>query len=59
MDDGALEVAVENGSDVNEVEEQPDDEEPHDWFGCCPHSIAGVRIRAVRWRGGGSACGGR
>ena len=50
MDDGALEVTVENGSDVNEVEEQPDDEESRDWFGCCLHSIAGVRFRGVRWR---------
>ena len=58
MDDGALEVTVENGSDVNEVEEQPDDEEPRDWLGCCLHSIAGVRFREVRWRRGGSACGG-
>jgi len=52
MDDGALEVTVENGSDVNEVEEQPDDEESRDWFGCCLHSIAGVRFRVVRWRRG-------
>jgi len=30
MDDGALEVAVENGSDANKVEEQHDDEGPRD-----------------------------
>ena len=55
MDNGALEVTVENGSDINEVEEQPDDEESCYWFGCCLHSIAGERFRGVRWRRGGSA----
>ena len=51
MDDGALEVTVENCPDVDEVEEQPNDEEPRYWFGCRLHSIAGVRFRAIRWRG--------
>ena len=44
MDDGAFEVTVENGSDVNKVEEQPDDEEPRYWFGCSLHRIAGSKI---------------
>ena len=51
MDDGAFEVAVENGSNVNEVEEQPDDEESRYWFSCGLHSIA--RGRFVRCAGGG------
>ena len=54
MDDRALEVAVENGSDVNEVEEQPDDKKPRYWFGCCLHSIAGVRFRVSAGEGVGA-----
>ena len=44
MDDGAFEVTVENGSDVNKVKEQPDDEQPRYWFGCSLHRIARGRI---------------
>lgn len=44
MDDGAFEVTVENGSDVNKVEEQPDDEQPRDWFRCSLHRIARGKI---------------
>lgn len=40
MDDRTLEVAVENGSDVNEMEEQPYDEELRYWFVCSLHRIA-------------------
>lgn len=40
MDDGALEITIENGSDVNKVEEQPDDEEPRYWLSCSFHRIA-------------------
>jgi hypothetical protein len=52
MDDGAFEVTVEDRSDVNEVEEQPDDKESRYWFGCRPHRIVGVRVCAACWRGG-------
>ena len=45
MDDGTFEVAVENSSDVDEVEEQPDDEESRYWFSCCLHRIAVVGFR--------------
>jgi len=55
MNDGALEVTVENGSDVNEVEEQPDDEESRYWFGCRRHSIAGVRVSCDPLARGGDA----
>lgn len=41
MDDGALKVAVENGPDINKVEEQPCDQESRYWFGCRFHRIAG------------------
>jgi len=47
MDDRAFKVTVEDGSDVNEVEEQPDDEEPRYWLVCRFHRIAEGRI----WRG--------
>ena len=44
MDDRTFEVAVENSSDVNEV----DDEESRYWFSCCLHriAVAGVRVFA-------------
>lgn len=41
MDDRAFEVTVENGSDVNEMEEQPNDEEPRYWPVCSLHRITG------------------
>jgi hypothetical protein len=41
MDDGTFKIAVEDGSDVNEVEEQPDEEESCYWFGGRFHRIAG------------------
>ena len=45
MDDGAFKVTVENSSDVNEMEEQPDDEESRYWFGCRLHCIVVVGFR--------------
>jgi len=38
--DGALEVTIENGSYINKMEEQPDDEEPRYWVICSLHRIA-------------------
>jgi len=52
MDDGALEITIENGSDVNKVEEQPDDEEPRYWFSCSFHCIAGGNISCRLLAGG-------
>ena len=48
MDDRTFELAVENSSDVDEVEEQPDYEESRYWFSCCFHriAVAGVRVFA-------------
>ena len=60
MDDGALEVTVENGPNVNEVKEQPDDEEQRYWFSCSLHRIAGVDFAWFAGVGRGgctSACG--